>query len=483
MKHKLIGIIICMLLVGTVLSASGTIININRTSSSKLLGNTLYAGGDGPGNYTKIQDAIDDAVDGDTVFVYDDSSPYYEYLRVNKSINLIGEDKETTVIDGNEYINAVLVFADGVTVSGFTIRNGNIGIRIFSDYNTITDNTILSKEIGIYPQGYSGNTITGNTISNNEYGIVLIDSNGNTITGNTISNNAYYAIYLGSSSGNNITDNTISNNGYYGIFLEYSSNNIISDNSFFNDGFCVWESYQNTVSNNTVNGKPLVYFEDESDKFIDYEVGQVILVNCNKITVENLNLSNTYVGIELWETDNSMIRNNDFSNNLIGIYLYLSSGNTITANTISNSEYEGVYLRYSSGNTITGNTISDNEWGIYLSQSKSNTITGNIISNNENGIFLGGYTWLFNFKRIFSGGSNNNIILKNNFLGNERDAFFSNSFRNQWNQNYWDKPQILPKLIRGEILWITPVEYGEDSIPWFPQIDWRPALEPYEIDV
>jgi len=64
-------------------------------------GNWLYVGGSGPGNYTRIQDAIDNASDwGDTVFVYDDSSPYYEFLIINKSISLIGENKDTTIIKG-----------------------------------------------------------------------------------------------------------------------------------------------------------------------------------------------------------------------------------------------------------------------------------------------------------------------------------------------------------------------------------------------
>jgi hypothetical protein len=61
-------------------------------------GKTLYVGGSGPGNYTKIQDAIDDASDGDTVFVYDDSSPYYKNMVIDKKINLTGEHRETTVI-------------------------------------------------------------------------------------------------------------------------------------------------------------------------------------------------------------------------------------------------------------------------------------------------------------------------------------------------------------------------------------------------
>ena len=48
-------------------------------------GNVLYVGGSGPGNYTKIQDAVDDASDGDTVFVY--SGIYYETIFLtNKSI-------------------------------------------------------------------------------------------------------------------------------------------------------------------------------------------------------------------------------------------------------------------------------------------------------------------------------------------------------------------------------------------------------------
>jgi hypothetical protein len=44
-------------------------------------GKTLYVGGTGEGNYTKIQDAIEDAVDGDTVFVYDEG---HHIMRTSK---------------------------------------------------------------------------------------------------------------------------------------------------------------------------------------------------------------------------------------------------------------------------------------------------------------------------------------------------------------------------------------------------------------
>jgi hypothetical protein len=61
-----------------------TSITDTREQTSTLgRGKTLYVGGDGDGNYTRIQDAIDNASDEDTVFVYDDSSPYYENVVVH----------------------------------------------------------------------------------------------------------------------------------------------------------------------------------------------------------------------------------------------------------------------------------------------------------------------------------------------------------------------------------------------------------------
>jgi parallel beta-helix repeat protein len=91
------------------------------------------------------------------------------------------------------------------------------------------------------------------------------------------------------------------------------------------------------VEDNTVNGKPLVYLEDASNYKVE-DAGQVVLVNCNNITVENLDLSNTSIGLELWMTDDSKVLNNIVSNNNRG----------------------GICLDYSSNNTITGNNASNN---------------------------------------------------------------------------------------------------------------------------
>ncbi|GAG98417.1 unnamed protein product, partial [marine sediment metagenome] len=224
MKKKIIGIFVCILFFGASV-VSGINNQIEETEKSSR-GNTLYVGGTGGGNYSKIQDAIDNASDGDTVFVYDDSAPYYEYVVINKSIDFIGENRDTTVIDGGNTGDVVYVGADWVNITGFTIKNGTIGIHLYSssNNNTITGNTASNNYYGIYLRSSSNNTVTGNNASNNFCGIFLESSSNNMVTGNTANSNNYTGIHLDSSSNNTITGNNASNNDY-GIYLLSSSNN------------------------------------------------------------------------------------------------------------------------------------------------------------------------------------------------------------------------------------------------------------------
>jgi parallel beta-helix repeat protein len=166
-------------------------LNIQLKNTTYLLnsdnGNTLYVGGSGPGNYSRIQAAINDANPGDTVFVYNDSSPYNENVVVNKTINLIGEDRDTTVIYGD----CVVIFSN-VVISGFTITDGS-GIVVFSDNNIIKNNKIIFCTNGVeFYDNADFNTITNNIIIHNEHNGIYDDSreSGNTITWNVIGDNA-----------------------------------------------------------------------------------------------------------------------------------------------------------------------------------------------------------------------------------------------------------------------------------------------------
>ena len=83
-------------------------------------GNTLYVGGSGPGNYTRIQDAIDNASNGDTVFVYD--GIYDEYLEINRAIHLRGESKNNTILQNMPPHQVVNITADQTFVEALTIQ-------------------------------------------------------------------------------------------------------------------------------------------------------------------------------------------------------------------------------------------------------------------------------------------------------------------------------------------------------------------------
>ncbi|MEJ2272846.1 MAG: hypothetical protein P8X91_10360, partial [Candidatus Bathyarchaeota archaeon] len=143
-----------------------------------------------------------------------------------------------------------------------------------------------------------------------------------------------------------------------GIQLSESLGNTISNNKFNGCGISVVDSAQNTVFNNTVNEKPLVYLENISD-FVVEKAGQIILVNCNNITVTNFVLP--IIGIQLLNTKNSVI-----SKNQADLFLYESSRNVISENT---GEIELQFSDY--------NTVSKNNWWIELYNSSNNVVSEN----------------------------------------------------------------------------------------------------------
>ena len=208
-----------------------------------------------------IQEGINNVSVGGTVNVF--NGTYYENVVINKTIDLIGEDRNTTIIDGGRNGNVIKIKDNRINISGFTIKKsgwtdqtGPAGIDVRSNYNTITGNIILNNSIGIQllEDSPSNNTITGNNISSNNYcGILLGYSSNNTITGNNISSNNYCGIELRYSSNSNaITGNTISNNDE-GIYLWGSSNNNnIYHNNFINNT----QSADDECNNSWDNGYP-----------------------------------------------------------------------------------------------------------------------------------------------------------------------------------------------------------------------------------
>ncbi len=358
-KALVIGII--FLFIGLSITTSVAVNTIKQSFMPTSNGNILYVGGTGPGNYTKIKDAINDADDGYTVFVYDDSSPYYENINIYKSINLIGENKNTTIIDGQNitWVDTVRIIAPYVNISGFTIQHcgttvNDAGIEIDNvDYCTIKDNIITLNE---------------------DHGILLDYSNGNTVSGNIITNNHgdwYHGICLMSSHNNVFVDNNISNNGY-GFDMHYSDNNVIKNN---------------IISNN---------YDEEGN----HGTG-IWSHNCNNVIIINNNISyNHGRGIDLYDSDNNKIVENTIvgngwgANNADGICLRVGSNrNLIKRNIINGNKYDGIDGSDGANNLIIENIIKDNvRRGMENGEASSVIYHNNFINNPKNG-YKGSNIW------------------------------------------------------------------------------------------
>ncbi len=417
---------------------------------------THYVGGGGPGNHTAIQEAIDNSSTGDTVFVY--SGIYYENVRINRTLTLIGEDRDTTMINGNRTGSVLFVNADNVYITGFALSNSSAsgsGITMFyasnctvvdvnvsdnhfgvhllhSDHNTIAFSNVYSNTYGITLEHSDSNLMAYNGLSNYWHGVRLDYSSNNTILRNMV-RNCSQGLYLRFSQDNAISFNTIEN-GTRAITLGGSVNVSLTGNALINSGIILsgqlqhWNTHTIDVSN-TVNGKPVQYWKNVVEGSIPSGAGQVILANCSNVTVTDQNASNSSAGIQLGFSPYNVITGNTASyNSLWGIRLYFSDNNTISGNDASHSPGEvwdvylpetGIYIYDSNGNTITNNTVSNNVRGIYLTSSVNNSILGNAVySNTQAGIELDdsnrnsviGNAAVANWKGIVTSGSENTIV-------------------------------------------------------------------------
>jgi parallel beta-helix repeat protein len=212
-----------------------------------------------PEDYPTISEAVSKASPSDTVFVK--SGTYHENVWIGKSLLILGEDSENTIVMGDGGVNGgnvLTLAANNVTVSGFTIKSASYssasqhanGINIKADNCTVMGNNIANAFWGIlcaiqsstlisqnnitgnFKEGirfYGGslNTISGNLITGNKASGIAMEGYSNVISGNTIMNNTR-GIGLGSSY-SVVFANLISNHSESGIYFA-GSNNTISAN-------------------------------------------------------------------------------------------------------------------------------------------------------------------------------------------------------------------------------------------------------------
>lgn len=467
---------------------------------------TITVDDDGPADYSNIGDAIDAANDGDTVYVY--NGTYYENLWVSKTINLTGENKITTIIDGDGNGDTINVNTNYVNITGFNITKGYsyAGLELNNvKFCRIYNNRFFLNNHAIYIYSSFNNNITNNDILNNLGGIEVYLSSNNIITNNNISNNREFG----------------------GVSLRKSSNNMLINNNFTRDGVSIsgdqlYHYTSHTIpDNNIVNNKPLYYYVSRHWMDIDgIHVGELILVNCSNISVRNLEIINTLGGVDISYSDNIIITgnkiwnnswgismklssycnltNNDVFGGITGIYLKKSNNNFISSNSIQSAWHKGIFLSNSNYINIIDNIVIDSDFGIWLWDASFNDISRNNISSIKfEGIYLreackqnritentlincNKLSFTYYIRLVASTGDippSENIIYHNNFIDNDAvgELGFDDGTNNIWDYggegNYWS--DYTGSDDDGDGIGDTPYEIDSNTY------DNYPLMQPY----
>lgn len=404
MGKKYVTLVIC---------AAILFLSVVGTASAR----TWYVDDDGGADFTGIQEAVNMALPGDTIIVY--NGTYTENVEVSKPLTIrtsSGDPEDTFVQAANSNNHVFVVTADYVNISGFTIKGATglediAGIYLNSvDYGNISDNTATGNTFGFFMHSSGNNTLMNNTAYSNNYGIIIFYSCNNTLRKNTVnSNDAGGIVVMLSSNNNTLTNNTAYSNSNSGFQIAFSCdnrlmNNIANSNDF---GISLNSLNNNTLTNNTANS--------------NNDFGILISFSCNNTITDNTANSNKLAGIGLRSSSNNTITDNIANSNILtGFLLTYSSNNTITSNNVDSNNDFGIFMSSSNYNTITCNTANYNYFeigssGILINSSNYNTLTDNTFNSNSIGIKLNSSSY--------------NILTNNTFNSNTQtgiDLHYSN---------------------------------------------------------
>ena len=313
--------------------------------------------------FNSIDDAIQEAADGDTIRVYE--GEYYESIIVDKSLSIVGNGSATTIIDGLGNGSVVGVGAHGVNISGFHIRNS----RDAWPYGGITNRDI----------GHCSNlTLMNNRISNTHYGIYISGADHALLKNNTCDGNTIFGISLHQVSSSMVEDNTCVNNEF-GIRLWLSSGNKISNNSCWqNDiGIDLDNSRNKTLSENTC--------VDNLDDGIKIGTNEEMPNYSDNNVVANNTCTNNYIGISVMGSKRNVFYQNECNeNDRSGIEMEYCESTEIVNNTCEDNGNSGIRLFQSGTIQIAGNQCNGNFFGINLMTMEESTITANTCVDNKN---------------------------------------------------------------------------------------------------
>ena len=302
---------------------------------------------------------------------------------VSQGFNGSGTLEDPFIIEGFRIATESDCIAVSDTVSHFIIRN----CELYSDEDR--------QGQGIYLNNVQYGRVENCTIWYKSYGIQFENSNNcsaidNRLYDDGVSIRLYHHSENCTIYGNHIYD-PYSETGislFYAGEANHIENNILEGGSI-NIQASESESWNLTIINNYVNGKPMGYFHGISDTTIlASNFGQVILSESSRVTIAGGTFKQLATPISVGYSTDCIIRNVHVEDGHgAGIYIEGGERNLVVNNSVSNMG-TGVYFDAGEEMTVVSNVVIDCNEGIRASSRNSNVVNNTVSESSEVGIYV-----------------------------------------------------------------------------------------------
>ncbi len=256
-----------------------------------------------------------------------------------------------------------------VTIDGQDVSNASVGINMYLCQRAIVKNTVSNDNTyGAYLYFGYGSRFTDCFFNDSEEGIHL-----------------YYA-------DNVVIEDSVFNRSEVGVQTIASEDMFLFDNDFYGCGVRLggWglEDYNTHIIPNTnmVNSLPLNYVVNMTSVSPIGTYGQVIMANCDLVTLTDQDLSNTTDGITIAYSTNVKVKTCTTSDCLNGIRVFQSTYSLIEDSVIDRNVRGIDASGYSSYTTIRRATGAGNdEAGIFIDRQSTNAMIENCVLKDTNG--------------------------------------------------------------------------------------------------
>ena len=337
-----------------------------------------------PDEYSTIQEAIDAANPGATILVR--SGVYREHVVVNKTLSLVGESRDTTIIDGDGAGTVVSVTADNVNVSGFRIQNGEVGLDLKSSGSIVTANIFQETGKQLSETRANLEVFSEPPVSPVwRYLYDMLEARYTEVFRLTVETSVLRVKVSGHNDVAQLSlglfyDANMDGAPQFHEFTGYASRDKVTDVSLAGPPI---GQYIIKVQGYDVMGNP-GHFEREITTYLGYGIRVHSSSNC---TVFGNSIMDNYAGLSLGSCSgiavygNSLIRN--FEGIIAGDLVDSTFFNNTVSETIAGELYGvGISLRASSHVNVTGNSVSSKAFGINLWNSSQNSVTENQLDSN-----------------------------------------------------------------------------------------------------